>query len=442
MEAPTIEVRRVLRWIYAARLVLAAAMYFAAVSVWLQAAGASTLIASAALITALVFTGASFFYTDVYNGQPGTTFRYLQSMFDLLLVTAIVHLTGGGESQFAALYILVIAAAALLHDGPGVVLVAALGIALYFADALLAHDLLFDTALALQLMLFAAVAFGSGLIAARLRAHGAAREEMAAELAMFRLREADVQRLRARANRLEAVAQLSGSLAHEIKNPLAAISSAVEQLGTSSRATEDERSLAELVTRESDRLSRLLSEFLDFSRLDLAERRTLDMREIVRGAVQLAESHPEQERNVALAMMLPDRDLLVDGDADVLHRALFNLVLNAIQASPAGGVVLVEAEALSPRQTPVGEAAFLRGSVAVRVSDQGPGVPQNILDRVFDPFFTTKERGSGLGLAIVHRSIAAHGGHVVVDSSSFGARFTVILPRTATPPKAQRTMHG
>lgn len=442
MEAPTIEVRRVLRWIYAARLVLAAAMYFAAVSVWLEAEGASTLIASAALIAALVFTGGSFFYTDVYGGRPGGTFLYLQSLFDLLLVTGVVHVTGGGESPFTALYILVIAAAALLHDGRGVVLVAALGIVVYFADALLLHEFVFERALAFQLALFAAVAFGSGLIAARLRAHGTARDQMAAELAMFRLREADVQRLRARAERLEAVAQLSSSLAHEIKNPLAAISSAVEQLGAGTRATDDERALAELVTRESDRLSRLLGEFLDFSRLDLAERRVLDMRDVVRGAVQLAESHPEQSQNVALAMMLPDRDLLVDGDADVLHRALFNLVLNAIQASPAGGVVLVEAEALSPRQTPVGEAAFLRGSVAVRVSDQGPGVPQDILDRVFDPFFTTKERGSGLGLAIVHRSIAAHGGHVVVDSNSFGARFTVILPRTATPARPLRAIHG
>ncbi|HUF66185.1 MAG TPA: ATP-binding protein [Gemmatimonadaceae bacterium] len=442
MEAPTIEERPVLRWMYAARLILATAMYFAAVSVWLEAEGASTLISSAALIAALVFTGGSFFYTDVYGGRPGNTFRYLQSLFDLLLVTAIVHVTGGVESPFTALYILVIAAAALLHDARGVVLVASLGIVVYFADALLVHEFVFERPLALQLVLFAAVALGSGVIAARLRSHGAAREQMAAELAMFRLREADVQRLRARAGRLEAVAQLSSSLAHEIKNPLAAISSAVEQLGGSARSTDDERSLAELVTRESERLSRLLGEFLDFSRLDLADRRTLDMRDVVRGAVQLAESHPEKSENVAMAMMLPDRALLVDGDADVLHRALFNLVLNAIQASSAGGVVLVEAEALSPRQTPVGEEAFLRGSVAVRVSDHGPGVPQAILDRVFDPFFTTKERGSGLGLAIVHRSIAAHGGHVVVDSNSYGARFTVILPRTATPAKAQRAMHG
>lgn len=441
MQVPTIEVSRVLRWIYGARLALAATVYLSAVPGWLQAERASTLIVSAGFIAALFVTGASIIYTDAYRREPGPTFRYLQSLFDLLLVTAIVHVTGGSESPYAALYILVIAAAALLHEARGVLLVAAFGIVLYFADALLVRDVVFDTALALQLLLFAAVALGSGAISARLRAHGAAGERMAAELAMFRLREADMQRLRARAERLEGVAQMSGSLAHEIKNPLAAISSAVEQLGSSPRATEDDRSLAGLIARESVRLSRLLSEFLDFSRIDLSHRRPVDMRDVVRGVVQLAESHPDKADNVALAMLLADKELYVDGDPDVLHRALFNLVLNAIQASPQGGVVMVEAEALSPRQTPVGERAFVRGSVAVRVSDQGPGLPRDILDRVFDPFFTTKERGSGLGLAIVQRSVAAHGGHVVVDSTEFGARFTVILPRAGTPAGMQRAAH-
>lgn len=438
--APTIESRTVLRWVYGARLALAATVYFSVIPRWLETEGASTLVASAAFIAAMAITGVSLMYTDAYKREPGTTFIYLQSLFDLLLVTAVVHITGGSESPFAALYILVIAAAALLHDTRGVLLVAAFGIVLYFADALLLRSVDPDTTLVLQLALFAAVALGSGLIAARLRAHGVAGEQMAAELAMFRLREADMMRLRARAERLEGVAQMSGSLAHEIRNPLAAISSAVEQLGASPRATEDDRSLAALVSRESERLSRLLSDFLEFSRIDLRGRRVVDMREVVRGVVQLAATHPEARDGIEVAPRLTDRPLFVEGDPDVLHRALFNLVLNAMQASPERGVITVEAEALSPRQTPVGERAFLRGSVAVRVSDQGSGVPRDILDRVFDPFFTTKERGTGLGLAVVQRSVAAHGGHVVVDSSAHGARFTVILPRAGTPAAAQRAI--
>ena len=438
---PAFETKRVLRWVYLARLVLAAAIYLAALFVWLEAEGAATLIASLSFIASMWMTVASFLYTHIYHRAPGTTFRYGQSLFDLLLVTAVVHITGGSESQFAALYILVIAGAALLHEARGVVLITALGLVLYFADALFAHELALGTAVWLQLALFSAVAVGSGLISARLRTAGVAREKLAAELAQFRLREPEVQRLRARAERLEGVAQMSASLAHEIKNPLAAIRSAVEQLADGQRADADERSLAGLVTRESDRLSRLLSEFLDFARVELGKRGTVDLRDVIRDAVRLEETHPDRRDSVAIAMILPDRPLLVEGDRDVLHRAVFNLLLNAVQVSPDLGAVVVEAEELSPRQTPAGEVAFLRGSIAVRVSDQGPGVPPGLRDRVFDPFFTTKERGTGLGLAIVQRAVTAHGGHVIVEGSERGARFTVLLPRPAAS-QLVRSMHG
>jgi len=438
----TPEIRHVLRWLYAARLVLAGSIYVAALLVWLRTEGATTLIASLAFIGAIGVSGGSFLYTDIYGRSFGKTFLYAQSLFDLLLVTAVVHVTGGTESSFAALYILVIGVAALLHAARGIVLIAAFGIVLHFASTLVLQDVVLNRALWLQLSLFAAVALGSGLIGARLRAEGAARQSLAAELAEFRLREADVQRLRARAERLEAVARLSASLAHEIKNPLAAIRSAAEQLGGRARHSDEERSLTELVTRESDRLSRLLSEFLDFSRPDPGVIRTLDLRDIVRGAVQLAESHPAHRDGVAIAVLMPDRPLPVDGNADVLHGAIFNLLLNAVQASPQGGVVLVEAEELSSRQTPVGDVAFLRGSVAIRVSDQGPGVPEALAERVFDPFFTTKKTGSGLGLAIVQRAVTAHGGHVVGSSTDGGARFTVLLPRSPSASVLQRRING
>jgi signal transduction histidine kinase len=444
LQTALIGTRSVLRSVYVARLILAGAIYLAALFVWLRAEGAATLVASLAFIATMAISGGSYLYTDVYNRPVGKTFLYVQSLFDLLLVTAVVRVTGGTESAFAALYILVIGVAALLHDGRGIVLIATLGIVLHSANTLLLQDVVVDRALWLQLVLFAAVALGSGLIGARLRAEGAARHSLAAELAEFRLREADVQRLRARADRLEAVARLSASLAHEIKNPLAAIRSAAEQLAGRARDNEEERALAQLATRESDRLARLLSQFLDFSGPDPGSLRTLDVRDVVRGAVELAESHPARSDGVAIAMLMPDRPLPVDGNTDMLHGAIFNLVLNAVQASPEGGVVLVEAEELSSRQTPVGDVAFVRGSVAIRVSDQGPGVSDALSERVFDPFFTTKEGGTGLGLAVVQRAVTAHGGHVVVASTTRGARFTVLLPRSpsAKIPYTQRSAHG
>src|SRR5205823_1159309 len=176
----------------------------------------------------------------------------------------VVHLTEvTGPSPLAPLYILVIAVSALMLPSGGVLLTAALGDALYLADSLLLQHPWHNSAVFLQTGVFGAVALGCGFIAARLRRAESGKEEMAAELAAFRLREADIERLHTRAERLEAVAELSASLAHEIKNPLASIRSAAELLAKVPAADEDTRTLTRLVQRESDRLSRLLSEFLD-----------------------------------------------------------------------------------------------------------------------------------------------------------------------------------
>jgi signal transduction histidine kinase len=140
-----------------------------------------------------------------------------------------------------------------------------------------------------------------------------------------------------------------------------------------------------------------------------------------------------------------DPDAHVDGDEELLHRALFNLVLNAGQASPPGGRVRVEAQLPDAEELP-GGLAFEHGAVAVHVSDDGAGIAPELLDRLFDPFFTTKAGGSGLGLAVVQRAVDAHRGVVLVEAGaaaggSGGARFTLLLPRAAASvaPALQRS---
>lgn len=536
---PILDPHRILRWVYLGRLAMSAAIFLAAVVAWKNADAGLTLVASLVIIAALAFTAGSALYSIVYRPQLRPGFLSLQSLFDLVVVTAIVHVTGGGTSQFAALYILVIAAASLLLPFSGGLVIAALGCVLYFADVLLAPGTQIDLGVWLQLGVFSAVALGSGYIAARLRQAGAGTEQLAAELVKVRLQAADILRnirsgivtvdatgglvyanpaasqllglqldkhvgsriietisnaapelaraldraaqdgtrttraegtvtvrdrrfpiglnttnssgdtggaeatataifqdisdqkrldsLHARAERLEAVAELSASLAHEIKNPLASIRSAVEQLASSPRTTVDERTLAELIVRESDRLSRLLSEFLDFARVRVARVEPVDLAAVARGAASLAAAHPDRPFNVEVICAGLSDNMVVDGDEDLLHRAVFNLALNAVQASPQGGRVRVELAPLSMDQVPAG-VSFDLGGVALRVSDDGPGIPLEIRDRLFDPFFTTKPGGSGLGLSIVHRAIEAHSGFVFVDSDDRGTRVTVLLP--------------
>lgn len=536
-----VEPRRVLRFIYIGRLSLAAAIFLAAVFSWHGAEGRDTLLATLAFFAAIAFTSVSAWFALAYRNMVARGFYYTQSLFDVALITTIVHITGGSLSPFAALYILATACASLLLPVGGGLLIAALGNVLYFADVIVLQGTSLGMTVILQLGVFAVTALGVAYLGARLQEAGVNREALAQQLVVVKLQAEDVlknirsgiitidvhgrilfanwmagkligfddesvrgqnikevvtmkapalsaalekavhghervtrgeaaitvsgrtfpigfttttmsadgtpgnmsgtvifqdisdnkrlEELHLRAERLEAVAELSASLAHEIKNPLASIRSAVEQLSARGRATEDEKVLATLIVRESDRLSRLLSEFLDFARVRVTRGERVNMGDVAQAAVRLADTHPDRKAGVRVTCVIPTEPLLVEGDEDLLHRAIFNITLNAVQAAPANsGQVTVEVSRLNVEQIPTG-VPFEVSAIALRVSDNGPGIPIELRERVFDPFFTTKTGGTGLGLPIVHRAIEAHRGFVFMDSSPKGTRFTVLLPQ-------------
>jgi two-component system sensor histidine kinase PilS (NtrC family) len=159
---------------------MSGAIFIAAVLAWRNADASLTLIASLLITAALVFTAGSGLYSIIHRKPLRPSFLYAQSLFDLAVVTAIVHVTGSGSSQFAALYILVIAAASLLLPFSGGLVVAALGCVLYFADVIITPSTQLELGVWLQLGVFSAVALGSGYIAARLRQAGAGTEQLAA----------------------------------------------------------------------------------------------------------------------------------------------------------------------------------------------------------------------------------------------------------------------
>lgn len=421
--------RRILRMVYVGRLALAAAIFLAALIGWIMRAGGPPRSATWILISTVLFAAYSFYQTDIRRRLITPTFTYVQMVFDVVLVTAIVHVTWEvSHSKFAPVYILVIVTAAVLLPQAGTLLIASLVGAIYLADTIWGHPSVLDVGVFLQLIVFISVALGSGYIVAKLRQAGEEHAEMAAELAAFQLRDNDFENLRVRAERLEAVAELSASLAHEIKNPLASIRSAAEQLGRVPAANEDERTLSALVQRESDRLSRLLSEFLDFARPSVSRVEDITVAALVKNATDVV--RVQTGGNIRLKIVLPKRELVVRGDEDMLHRAIVNLLLNAVQASPENGEVRIEAGELALHQLPQGQG-FRGGAIAIRVIDQGAGIPKELRERLFDPFITSKPGGSGLGLAVVHRSVEAHGGFVHVDASKRGSRFTIVLPKSS-----------
>ncbi|MEP6835349.1 MAG: ATP-binding protein [Gemmatimonas sp.] len=554
--------RRMVRWVWLGRAALACAILVAAVFVWDRAAPVDTLVATLAFACALLATVASAMYAEVYRRPLGMVFYGLQCLVDLLVVTAVVHITGGWSSQFAALYILVIATAALMLPFSAGLSVAGLACVFYAADVLWLGTGIAHIGVGVQLSVFAIVAVGSGFIAARLREAGVGRDALAAQLVKVQLEAADIlrtirsgiisvdargnllyanpaatellglhlralvgrpvfqalgdvspqladslaravekgvrttraegvirrdgkdipigvtttmadvtqesagtnvtaifqdisdtkrlQAMHVRTERLEAVAELSASLAHEIKNPLASIRSATEQLARRHAASrpvlvnaddddaDDERVLHTLVVREADRLSRLLSEFLDFARAQVTRLVRLDAGEIVRKAAQLAIAHPDRARGVEVTVAVSPESLEMEADDDLLHRAVFNLVLNAVQAVAArpnleqlGGHVHIDVRVARDEAG----AARRRGirwdgdTIVIAVSDDGVGVPEGLRNTLFEPFVTTKVGGSGLGLPVVHRAVEAHQGLVVVDALEPGTRFTILMPR-------------
>ncbi len=235
----------------------------------------------------------------------------------------------------------------------------------------------------------------------------------------------EVQELHMRAERLEAVAELSASLAHEIRNPLASIRSSVEQLARSKHADEDERFLSGLIVRESDRLSRLLSEFLDFARVRATHFAPLDLHSVVVAVVRLIRAHPDCRPDAVIT--IEGEHTLLEGDEDLLHRVVTNLVLNAVQA--ARGPIRVTVTVAVAQAAEIPHGTHLEHAVRLQVRDNGPGIPEEVRERLFQPFVSGRSGGSGLGLAIVQRAVEAHRGLVLVDSvPGSGTTFTIFLP--------------
>jgi two-component system sensor histidine kinase PilS (NtrC family) len=194
------------------------------------------------------------------------------------------------------------------------------------------------------------------------------------------------------ADRLSAVGELSASIAHEIRNPLAAISGSVEVLRRDLPVSGENERLMELIVKESHRLSRILSDFLTYARLGRTVYAKVELCHLITDVIQIVRHHPSYTPDTTIVLESRDAFVYVVGDDDLMRQLLVNLVINACEAMEGrAGRVTLRILRASAR------------SVSLEVSDDGPGIPAKHLSRIFEPFFSTKKQGTGLGLAIVHR---------------------------------------
>ena len=224
-----------------------------------------------------------------------------------------------------------------------------------------------------------------------------------------------------RSERLSAVGQLAAGLAHEIRNPLASLSGAIELLASDLPEVDpNSRRLMRIVQRETGRLDRLVSSFLSYAGPGPARLEQVALNELLEELRQLLESGECPAARVYLEL---SPELGVLGNPDQLRQVFWNLVLNAVEAGGVDNEIRVRGAHVAA------EEADGSPMVEVEISDQGEGIPAEILERVFEPFFTTKPKGTGLGLATVHRVVEAHGGQLVLKSrSGEGTSVRVRLP--------------
>ncbi len=230
-----------------------------------------------------------------------------------------------------------------------------------------------------------------------------------------------------RSERLSAVGQLAAGLAHEIRNPLASLSGAIELLSSYLPGEDSSsRRLAQIVQRETGRLNRLVSDFLTYARPGPGRSVAVSVRELMDEIAELLASAEDHSCTLDVDI---DPEIRVSGNADQLRQVFWNLVINAVQAEPSDARVRVRARP-GPAEEGGGTGSGGRETVLIEVSDRGEGIPEELIERVFEPFFTTKPKGTGLGLATVHRVVEAHGGQLSVRSErGEGTYVTVVLPR-------------
>jgi signal transduction histidine kinase len=229
-----------------------------------------------------------------------------------------------------------------------------------------------------------------------------------------------------RAERLASLGEIAASLAHEVKNPLAGIAGAVQVMAEEMPEDDPRKEIMHEILTQVHRLDRTVRDLLAFARPGKPDVEPCDIHQVLdRVLILLAENPEAKQMRVVRAY---GRDIpCLPADGKQLRQVFLNLILNAVQAMPAGGQITLQTALHngSGGEGPTGRPHM----VEVAVADTGPGIPSNVLKDIFTPFVTTKRRGTGLGLSVSRRIVEDHGGRIVAESpAGQGATFRVFLP--------------
>ena len=219
----------------------------------------------------------------------------------------------------------------------------------------------------------------------------------------------------ARARHLSTIGEMTAGISHEIRNPLGIIKSSAAVLKKRMAAVDPGNGLPGIIEEEAARLNNIITDFLNYARPREPIFQPCRLEEIMKKNLQALGPQIDAQNYTVVKDIhpaLPD----IQADADMLYQAFLNLLLNAMQAMPEGGEIRI-------RITPADDRLI------IQITDQGPGIPEDVMEKIWDPFFTNKKIGTGLGLGIVRNIIEAHGGNITIENGpEAGTAATIRLP--------------
>jgi len=272
----------------------------------------------------------------------------------------------------------------------------------------------------LEILLYNVVALITGVLAEREQKERRRQETIAKELKVTIEEKKLLEEQLIRAGKLKALGELTAGIAHEIKNPIASIKAAAETISDEIAENSPRRKLVEIQNKELKRLSETLDRFLSFARPGKFMMSSMDLCKLINQVAGLLEAQA-QKKGINLVVECNMESAEMEGDKDQLTQVLVNLTLNAIDAMPNGGRIQINL-----REEKLGSKQYW----VIDVSDSGPGILEDLRERIFDFFYSTKETGTGLGLPISSNIVDGHGGFIRVADGpdGVGSIFSIYLP--------------